>query len=404
MPVTQAVRRSVSGLYGDGRGRVLASIAMGWALLVGTRMSYPVVLPYIREAYGLSLSVAGLLVTILWLGSALGQLPGGILADRYSERRIMAISLFVVAAALSLVALTASSLVVFLATGLVGLGLSMYPIARITILSAIFPTNIGSVLGVTMATGDVGQTIMPPIAGALAAAVAWQLGLGYLVPLFVLFGFLIWFVVPEREADEGADDPLTLERARAVLAELRTAEIGLVTLVLFVYIFVWQSFTGFYPTYLVDVKGFSPSVAGTIFALFFGVGVLVKPVSGTAYDRIGMRASLLLVLIGPIGGLAVLPFVAGFWPIVAVTALVSTMLGSGAITQSYLADTIPTNVRGTGLGVVRTTAATLGSAGPVLFGVIADRGYFDEGYFALAALMALIVLITLQMPKQPTGG
>jgi MFS family permease len=191
---------------------------------------------------------------------------------------------------------------------------------------------------------------------------------------------------------------LSLDRARDVVAELRTRTMLLVTVVLFFYILVWQAFTGFYPTYLVDVKGFSPSVAGTVFALFFGVGVVVKPVSGAAYDRVGMRTSLLAVLVGPVFGLAALPYVTGFWPLVGLTALVSSMLGSGAITQSYLADTIPEEIRGTGLGVVRTTAATLGSAGPVLFGVIADRGFFDEGYLALAAVMVLIVLLTLRMP------
>jgi MFS family permease len=392
-----SVGRSVAALRGEGRGRVLVAVASGWGLLVGTRMSYPVLLPYLREAYGLSLSVSGLLVSVLWLGSALGQLPGGILADRYSERRIMTAGLVVVAAALAAVALTTTPVALFLGTGLVGAGLSLYPIARITVLSEIYPDAIGSALGVTMATGDVGQTVFPPLVGLLAATVAWQLGIGALVPLFVVLAAVVWTVVPDGAA-ASADGVLSRNRARAVLAELRTRTMVLVTVVLFFYILVWQAFTGFYPTYLVEVKQLSPTVAGTVFALFFGVGVVVKPVSGAAYDRVGMRQSLLAVLAGPILGLAALPYVEGFWPLVGLTALVSTMLGSGAITQSYLADTIPADVRGTGLGVVRTTAATLGSAGPVLFGVLADRGFFDEGYLALAAVMVVIVLLTLRMP------
>jgi MFS family permease len=397
MNALESVGRSVSALRGAGRGRVLVAVASGWALLVGTRMSYPVLLPYLREAYGLSLSVSGLLVTVLWLGSALGQLPGGLLADRYNERHIMTAGLVVVAGALAVVALTATPLALFLGTGLVGVGLSLYPIARITVLTDIYPDAIGSALGVTMATGDVGQTVFPPLVGLIAAAAAWQLGLGLLVPLFVLLAVVVWVVVPDGESSPD-DGMLSLDRARDVVAELRTRTMLLVTVVLFFYILVWQAFTGFYPTYLVDVKGFSPSVAGTVFALFFGVGVVVKPVSGAAYDRVGMRTSLLAVLVGPVFGLAALPYVTGFWPLVGLTALVSTMLGSGAITQSYLADTIPEEIRGTGLGVIRTIAATLGSAGPVLFGVIADRGFFDEGYLALAAVMVLIVLLTLRMP------
>ncbi|MEF8882963.1 MAG: MFS transporter [Halapricum sp.] len=393
-----SVGRSVATLRSGGRGRVLLAVASGWGLLVGTRMSYPVLLPYIRETYGLSLSVAGLLVTILWLGSALGQLPGGILADRYSERRIMATGLAVVAVALSLVVTTTSPVVLFLATGLVGVGLSLYPIARITVLTEIYPDAVGRALGVTMATGDVGQTVLPPAVGFVAAAVAWQLGFGLVVPGFLLLAGLVWVIVPDDVVDAPETD-LSLDLAREVFEALRTKTMFLVTVVLFFYILVWQSFTGFYPTYLVEVKGLSASVAGAVFALFFGFGVVVKPLAGAAYDRIGMRGSLLSVLVGPVFGLAALPFVEGFWPIVALTALVSTMLGSGAITQSYLADAIPADIRGTGLGVVRTTAASLGAAGPVAFGALADRGFFDAGYLMLAGLMVLIVVLTLWMPK-----
>jgi MFS family permease len=395
----QSVARSIAGLRGEGRGRVLATVATGWGLLVGTRMSYPVLLPYIRSSLDLSLSVAGLLVTIVWLGSALGQLPGGILADRFNERHVMTAGLGVVAAALSLIAAVDSTLVLFLGTGLVGVGLSLYPIARITVLTEIYPENIGSALGVTMATGDIGQTVLPPAVGLLAGAVAWQLGFGALVPLFLVLAGLIWVVVPDSVPAQGGQEALSTARARAVLEELRTETMALTTAVLFVYLLVWQSFTAFYPTYLEVMKDFSPAVAGTVFALFFGVGVVVKPIAGAAYDRIGMRGSLLAVLAGPVLGLAALPFVEGFWTIVGLTALISTMLGSGAITQSYLADTIPADIRGTGLGVVRTTAATLGSAGPTLFGLVADRGYFDEGYLLLAGLMVLIVLLTMRMPR-----
>jgi membrane protein len=63
-------------------------------------MIYPVLLPYFRDAFGLSLTIAGLLVTILWLGSAVGQLPGGIFADRYSERLVLATGAILVAVAL----------------------------------------------------------------------------------------------------------------------------------------------------------------------------------------------------------------------------------------------------------------------------------------------------------------
>ncbi|WP_144904342.1 MFS transporter [Halobellus captivus] len=404
MGITDIVRQEATELWGEGKGPLLVAIAGGWGVLLGTRMIYPVILPFLRSSFDFSLTVGGLLVTILWLGSALGQLPGGIIADHYSERHVMVAGTIVVAAALVLVVAAPTPLVLFVATALVGLGQSLYPIARITILSKIYPDRIGSALGVTMATGDLGQTVLPPIGAALAAAVAWQLGLGFIVPLLLFAAAALWIILPEpssqstASASSSSTGSISIDSARSVLAELRRANLSFMAFILFLYILIWQSFTGLYPTYLVEVKGLSSSLAGLLFSAFFAFGVVIKPLAGAAYDRIGVRKSLSIVLVGPVVGLVALPFVEGLWPLAVVTVLVSTMLGSGAITQSFLSDAIPDDIQGTGLGVVRTTSATLGAAGPVLFGAIADRGYFDEGYVLLAAVLFAVILLTVRLP------
>ena len=400
MGVAHAIQREATELWAEGKGPLLVAIAGGWGVLLGTRMVYPVLLPYLRSSFDLSLTVGGLLVTVLWLGSALGQLPGGILADRYSERAVMVAGALVVAVALVFVVTASTPLVLFAATGLVGLGQSLYPIARITILSKIYPDRIGSALGVTMATGDLGQTVFPPIGGAIAAAVAWQLGLGFIAPLLVVVAVVLWVTLPVQPSTGSPVDSLSAESASSVIGKLRRSNLVFVAFILFLYILIWQSFTGLYPTYLVERKGLSSSLAGVLFSVFFAFGVLVKPLAGAAYDRIGLRRALAVVLVGPVVGLTLLPFVDGFWPLVGVTALVSTMLGSGTITQSFFSDAIPDEVQGTGLGVVRTTTATLGALGPVVFGALADRGYFDEGYVLLAAVLVVVIVLTLRLPER----
>ncbi len=398
MDVRTVLGRELKALWGGGKGTSLVAIATTWGLLVGTRMIYPVVLPSLQSTYGLSLTVSGLLVTVLWLFASIGQLPGGVLADRYNERTLMATSAIVVAVALGFVVTAPTPVVLFAATAFWGLGQSLYPIARITLLSTLYSERLGSALGVTMATGDVGQTILPPVAAFLAATFAWQVGLGYVAPLLLLGGLVISITVPARRPADQPAETRSIRDMVGVFAELRNPSMGFMTLILFLYIFIWQSFTAFYPTYLTTVKGLSSTVSSVLFGLFFAVGVVVKPVAGAAYDRIGMRSSLVGVLLPPVAGFSLLPIVESVWVLGAITALISTMLGSGAITQSYLADSFSEEMQGTGLGVIRTTTATLGAGGPVLFGVIADNGYFDAGYVVLAAIMAAVILLTLRMP------
>jgi len=393
------MRKEIAALWGGGKGISLAAVAIGWGLLNGGRMVYPVIIPYLQSDYGLSLTIAGFLVTVLWFFAAIGQLPGGILADQYDERKLMAASVIVVAGALSLVVTSSSPVILFLATAVWGLGHSLYPIARITILSKLYTQRLGSALGVTMAMGDIGQTALPPVAAILAASIAWQAGLGFIPPLLVISGILIYATSPQQDSATDPGKSQSLRDAVGVFAELRDPALGFITVIFFLYMFIWQSFTAFYPTYLTSVKGLSSQQASILFGLFFAVGVLVKPLSGTAYDRIGIRRSLIGILLPASAGFLLLPFINGIWLLVGVTALISTMLGAGAITQSFIAEAFTEEMKGTGLGVIRTLTASLAATGPVIFGVVGDHGYFDTGYVVLSGVMLIVIGLTYRMPN-----
>lgn len=397
MDISAIFRQEFEGLWASGKGISLSSLAVTWGLLLGARMIYPVIIPYLQTAYGLSLTIAGLLVTVLWLFGSLGQLPGGILADRYDERILLVASPIIVAMALTLIISTGSVLILFLSTALWGLGHSIFPIARITLLSDLYSERIGSALGVVMATGDIGQTVLPPIAALLAASVAWQASLGFLTPLLIVSGFVILITIPAQNSMNTSGKKQPFEEIIEVLTEIRNPTMGIMAVIMFLFGLTWQSFTAFYPTYLTNVKELSPTVTSVLFGFFFAMGIIIKPVSGMAYDRIGMRASLIGVLVPPIGGLLILPYIDSFWPIVVITALISLLLGGGTITQSYLAEKLSDKIQGTGLGVIRTTSFTLAAGGPVIFGGIADQGYFDEGYFALAIIIMIVVLLTFKL-------
>jgi predicted MFS family arabinose efflux permease len=220
----------------------------------------------------------------------------------------------------------------------------------------------------------------------------------FVVPLLAVVAVAVWRALPPTVSSDTANTELSFERARTVLRELNQPTLVTMAVILFLYIGVLQTFSAFYPTYLIDAKGFSPTAASALFSLFFAFGIAAKPLAGVAYDAIGIRRSLPVVLSGAIVGFALLPFLDGFWVLAGDTMLISSMLGSGAITQSYLSETIPPEIEGTGLGAVRSSASLLAATGPVLFGAVAERGFFDEGYLLLAVLMGLVTLLTLRLP------
>lgn len=54
---------------------------------------------------------------------------------------------------------------------------------------------------------------------------------------------------------------------------------------------------------------------------------------------------------------------------------------------------------GTGLGALWTVFLVIGAMSPLLFGAVADWGYFDEASFGLAALAGVMLWFILRMPN-----
>jgi MFS family permease len=292
---------------------------------------------------------------------------------------------------LALVVVADSTVVLFGATALFGGGTALYGVSRFTILSEIYPDQLGTATGVTMAAGDAGNTVMPPAAGFIAAAAAWQYGFGFTVPLFLLAAVALWATLPGRTRTA---TPLSESLALDDVVPTLTHPVVLRgTVLLVLWGVIMQAFIGFYPTYLIDVKGLSVRVATVLFGFFFALGILAKPIAGRAYDAVGVRVPLLAIT-GTAGlALAALPFAGEVWPFVLLTVLASALLGFETIVISDLTSRLPDGTQGTNLGALRTVYIALGALSPVLFGAVADRGYFDEAFLGLAVLAGVVLLV-----------
>ncbi|USZ67404.1 MFS transporter [Halorussus salilacus] len=403
-----SLRRLGRELWSGGRGPVLAAVAGGWFLSLGVRMIYPAVLPQLREAYTLDLTTAGLLITALWVAYALGQLPGGILDDWLGGGRTLVASTVVSALALAFVVVADSVAVLFGATLLFGFATALYGVARFTILTTTYPERGGTAIGLTMAAGDLGNSLLPPLAGALAVALAWQLGFGLAIPLLVVAAVGIHVVVPSDASDsrpeadatgDGANSRGAFDTIRRIGGALWRRPVALVVAIQTLSYCVWQAFTGFYPTYLVEVKELAPTTSTVLFGGFFALGILVKPLAGSAYDARGLRRVLPVVLVALTASLVALPLVDGLVGIIAVTALASSLLGYGTITLTYLTDAFPDDVQGTGLGALRTGYMLVGAGSPTVMGALADMGYFDEAFFLLAGVGAVTAVLSVLVPE-----
>jgi len=221
--------------------------------------------------------------------------------------------------------------------------------------------------------------------------VAWQYGFGFAVPLFLLAAVGLWATLPRQ-------NPITTSlhessRLRNILPTLSQPIVLRGTLLLVLWSVVMQAIVGFYPTYLTDMKGLPIQVATVLYGSFFALGVLMKPIAGRAYDRVGVRVPLLVLMSTAGLGLVTLPFVGELWLLVLLTVLASSLLGFETIVISDLTRRLPDGTQRTNLGALRTVYIALGALSPVLFGAVADRGYFDEAFIGAGVLAGVVVLI-----------
>lgn len=395
-------RSTAHNLWAGGTGWILLAVGAGWAFSIGVRFIYPTLVPSIQTEFSIGLSTTGLLLTLLWASYALGHIPGGILGDYLGEGKILTLSALVSTFAVLMVTTAPNPVVLFAATIAFGIATALYGPTRFTVLTDIYPDQSGSAIGVTMAAGNVGNAVFPVVAAAVAGLIGWRAGFGVFVPLFALVAVSIWVLVPARTSEPSlALDEFSLDTARRLREGIDSGVIPTVVAIQISISFIIQGFASFYPVYLIETKGIDPAMAATLFGGFFALGAVIQPSSGSLMDRIGMRTTLVGFLTTCVLGLWLLPFTDGLLSIMAVTVLFAAWNGTAVVTQTYIADTLPADMQGTGLGTLKAGWMLAGATAPLLIGFLADAGLFDEAFLMLAGVGSLgVTLAVTQLPDR----
>lgn len=398
--IFSSIRTDITKLWGDGQGRILFFVSLGWFATLGVRIVYPALLPYITQEFAISFTTTGGLISVLWFSYAAFQFPGGLFSDWYGNALVLSASVAVAFAAVLALIFAPMFGVFVVATSFLGIGTGLYGTTRITALSEAFPSQETAAISLSQAAGNVGNIVLPVTAGIVSAALGWRFGFGYLLPIFVITGLGIWFVVPGRNQKAAATQDGFKATMRQVGATITQYQVLLVTCVLFLTMFIYQSVTGFLPTYLVATKDVSTTFATVLYGLFFASAIVFQFFSGIISDRAGQRIGLAVFIGMSVPAFVLLSMVTGPFSLIVVVLLLGSVLGGFPPGHAYAIRSLPTNIQGSGYGLLRTVYISLGAGGPVVIGLFADYGFFDEGFIVLAivALIACLISIVL-LPK-----
>jgi EmrB/QacA subfamily drug resistance transporter len=413
-------------MTGSGPVLVVAVLASGMVFIDGTALN--VALPALQE----SLSATGpdLLAIVnsytLFLTALL--LLGGALGDRYGRRRFLSIGISAFAVASWLCGIAPDTRFLIAARAVQGVGAALVVPGSLALITAcIGVERRGRAIGVWSACSVLLTAVGPFLGGLLAQARLWR-GIFFLnVPLTVIALAILWLAIPESRDDEA---PRRLDYAGAVTATLGLLGVnyglialsaphrnlavvalslvgGVGSLALFLVVetrsehpllplklFRSRTFCGanlltlclytgfngmflFLPLNLIQIQGYSASLAGLSQIPVMLLLVLVSPGAGGLADRYGPRP---LLIAGPlIAGI-------GF----ACFAIPGVTIGPGDYWKTFLPALV---LLGLGMGL---TIAPLSSA--VVASVDVARSGLASGINSTAARLAGVLAVGVLGP------
>ncbi|MDS0297953.1 MFS transporter [Halogeometricum sp. S1BR25-6] len=344
--------------------------------------------------FGIGEATAGLVATLVWVGSAVPRLPTGWLLTRVPRHRVVLATGGILTVASAFTAAADSIVMVGVGALLMGLSSGVYLVAANPLVSELYPERVGRALGVHGTAAQLAAVIAAPfVTLVLSVFVEWRV-------VFVCIGVAAFLatVVFYRTARRtelpaaGAADRNLLGAARA---QWRVILLGVV--ILGSTGFVWQGLFNFYELYM-QTKGLGSATAKNTLTLLFAAGVPAFFVSGRLADRLPPVPYLLAIVAAFVVAVLALTATSDLVPILLLTAVVGYVVHSlFPALDTYLLDTLPDEHRGSAYAVYSAGMMIVQATGSSAVGVL------REGHGAYDVVRAATALLPVVDPLPPGG-
>jgi MFS family permease len=352
-----------------------------------------VFLPLWASEFGLSFSQVGLIRTAYTGGMSAFQIPAGFLAERFGERRLLALGTAVTALGFIAAGFAGGFLSLLLLLLCAGLGSGVqHPLSSSLVSKAYEDGNRRTALGTYNFSGDIGKAGVAAAIGVLAGLVGWRvagstygvLGIAAALAIVPLLSRLGAGAVELRASDEHVTPTgWGIRDGRGFSALCGIGMIDNATR---------TGFLTFMPFILMS-KGLGVGGVGLAFALVFAGGATGKFVCGVVADRVGVirtvviteaaTAALILIVVG-----APLPIA-----LAVLIPLGIALNGTSSVLYGTVADLVSSERRSRAYGLYYTVSVGASALSPTVWGLVGDA----SGVPLTLSLVALVVLTTIPL-------
>lgn len=357
----------------------------------------PLMFPVFMTEFGLSFSELGLLMTVFFVVSGVGQAGAGFVVDRLGARPLLFVALGIFALACALASLVNGYTGLLLVAALAGLGNATFHPVDFTILNQrVSPSRLGYAFSAHGLTGNLGWAAAPVFFATISSGFGWRHAYQAAAVMYLAI-FVLLFLAREHLSTQ------VVQRDNSVHAEHDLAFMKLPV--------VWWCF-GFFllsTMTLAVIQSFSVSILKAMHGVSFEAATLTL----TAYmlsgavgmfvggfiaariansDRVvALAMAVGAVLLGVCGtGLL------GATATMVVLAATGFAVGIGGPSRDMMIKkATPKGATGRVYGLVYSGLDTGFALSPMVFGVFMDRGWYGATLLGAALVLMLSVVAAL---------
>ena len=354
-----------------------------------------VLLPLWATEFRLTFAHVGMIRTAYSGGMAAFQIPAGLLAERWGERRLLAAGTAITALGFIAIGTVGGFLALLSVLLVAGIGSGVQHPLSSSLVSRAYETGPRrAALGTYNFSGDIGKVVVPAAVALAATFIGWRTAsMAYgVIGVFAAFGILgvLARLTPEMPATDDRSAPAATAAAGWGIRDAR----GFVALTAIGMIdnATRTGFLTFLPFALI-AKGSSVAGVGTALALLFAGGAVGKFVCGIVAERLGVirtvvltEAATTLCIVSILA--APLPVALTMMPVMGVA-----LNGTSSVLYGTVADLVTAERRSRAYGLYYTVTIATSALSPSVYGLVGDVA----GVSTTLVIVAVVVLATLPL-------
>lgn len=400
MPDTRAVMETQTR-----RKLTLATCSWAHGIQDGLSATLFVLLPILAQTFGLSYAEVGIVRATKTVTATLLELPSGMLAEWFGERRLLVFGLACAGVGYLLLGSADSIGMVLISLLIVGAGSAFQHALSSSVISHVFEDGgRRPALGLYNSSGDAGKLAFTGMFSlAIGVGLAWQgviTGFGLIA---LASGVAVLFTL--RGLSVGHHRPAVDGKPKARLNKWGIRHpTGFMALSVIVF-FDTAVQAGFltFVAFLIATRGVPTNLAAVAVVLTLIGGMFGKAGCGYLAERMGVAPSFVLVQCATAVGIIALLLLPTWLAFALLPVLGIFLQGSTSITYGSVSDFVDGDRSSRAFAVIYSVSSLSAIVGPVVFGLVGDHFGLAMTMSAMAAVSLLAAPLILVLRRHPAA-